>query len=279
LRPLPFLVALAAATNVGSAATLIGNPQNMLIGQALGLDFARYALIALLPTVAGLVVVWGVIYVLDRHSLRVPAEAVVRGTPSPWAVGPDLDAWQAGKGLALAAILLILFFFSDWPREVIALAVAAVVLSSRRFHTRDMLGLVDWELLVLFAGLFIVNGALLDSGTIAGAEQWLEARSVDPRDPVGLFLIAPVLSLIVSNVPAVLLLLPFAVHPLAGPVLALSSTLAGNALIVGSIANIIVVEQAARGGVTIGWREHARLGLPITILSLGIAGAVLLLFG
>jgi Na+/H+ antiporter NhaD/arsenite permease-like protein len=278
LPPLPFLVALACATNVGSAATLIGNPQNMLIGEALGLDFARYAWVALLPTVLGLFIVWGVISTLDRKGLAAPSDANAPSLP-PAAVGPALDRWQAGKGLGLAAVLLLAFFFTGWPRAIVALAVAGVVLLSRRFHTRDMLGLVDWELLVLFAGLFIVNGALLDSGRVAGAEQWLGAQGVAVRDPAVLYLLAPLLSIMVSNVPAVMLLLPVAAHPLAGPALALSSTLAGNALVIGSIANIIVVEQSARAGFTITWRDHARLGLPITILSLAVAGAVLLLFG
>jgi Na+/H+ antiporter NhaD/arsenite permease-like protein len=280
LRPLPFVVALACATNIGSAATLIGNPQNILIGQALALDFGRYSLVALVPTVAGLAVVWGVIYGLERSSLRAPAAGAGGvGGATVSEAGPPFNAWQSGKGLGLAAILLVLFFFTSLPRETVALAAAAMVLLSRQFHTRDTLGLVDWELLVLFAGLFIVNGALLDSGIIAAAERWLGMQGVNPRDPAGLFLIAPLLSTAVSNVPAVMLLLPFAVHPLAGPVLALSSTLAGNALIVGSIANIIVVEQAARNGITISWRDHVRLGLPVTIISLGIAGGILLLYG
>jgi Na+/H+ antiporter NhaD/arsenite permease-like protein len=109
---------------------------------------------------------------------------------------------------------------------------------------------------------------LLDSGVLAAAERSLVAYGIELRDPAVLFLIAPILSITVSNVPAVMLLLPLAVHPLAGPGLALSSTFGGNALIVGSIANIIVVQQAARGGLAISWRDHARVGLPITALSL-----------
>jgi Na+/H+ antiporter NhaD/arsenite permease-like protein len=279
LRPLPFLLALACATNVGSAATLIGNPQNILIGQALRLHFARYALIALLPTVLGLAVIWGVIYLLDRDALQVPGGTLGAAPPTPVeTAGPTFDAWQAGKGLVLAGTLLVVFFFTPLPRHVVALAAAAVVLLSKQFHTREMLGLVDWELLVLFGGLFVVNGAFLDSGLMADAERWLAAQGMDARNPAVLFLIAPLLSITVSNVPAVMLLLPLAVHPIAGPALALSSTLAGNALIVGSIANIIVVEQAARGGVAISWRDHARVGLPVTVLTLVVAGGVLLLF-
>jgi Na+/H+ antiporter NhaD/arsenite permease-like protein len=277
LRPVPFLLTLACATNMGSAATLIGNPQNILIGQALGLDFARYARIAFVPTVLGLAVIWVVVLVVNRDALQ-PVSATAEPAPAE-SGGPTFDAWQAAKGLVLAAVLLLAFFFTSLPRAVVALAAAAVVLLSQRFHTREMLGLVDWELLVLFGGLFVVNGAFLDSGLMADAERWVVARGVDPRLPVVLFLVTPVLSIAVSNVPAVMLLLPLAVQPLAGPALALSSTLAGNALIIGSIANIIVVEQAARAGVVITWREHARVGLPVTVISLGLAAGVLLLLG
>jgi Na+/H+ antiporter NhaD/arsenite permease-like protein len=96
---------------------------------------------------------------------------------------------------------------------------------------------------------------------------------VDLAQPGWLMLAIVALSNVVSNVPAVMLLLPFAEHPLGGAVLALFSTLAGNLLIVGSIANIIVVDQAARYGITISWREHARVGVPVTLLSLAVAGA------
>jgi Na+/H+ antiporter NhaD/arsenite permease-like protein len=83
--------------------------------------------------------------------------------------------------------------------------------------------------------------------------------------------VTALLSNLVSNVPAVMLLLPHASHPLAGPILALSSTLAGNLLIVGSIANMIVVEQADALGVRIGWRRHAAVGVPVTLATLALA--------
>jgi Na+/H+ antiporter NhaD/arsenite permease-like protein len=94
---------------------------------------------------------------------------------------------------------------------------------------------------------------------------------VDVSQPAWLFGVTVGLSNLVSNVPAVMLLLPDATHPLAGPVLGLASTLAGNLFIVGSIANIIVVDQAARLGVKISWRDHARVGVPVTLATLAIA--------
>jgi len=138
-------------------------------------------------------------------------------------------------------------------------------------HSRDMLGLVDWQLLVLFSGLFIVQAALESSGVLARWMASAAASGVDLGEPAWLFAATVVLSNLVSNVPAVMLLLPAAHHPQAGPLLALASTLAGNLLLVGSIANLIVVEQAARLGIAIGWREHARVGVPVTAATLAIA--------
>lgn len=140
-------------------------------------------------------------------------------------------------------------------------------MASRRF-----LGLVDWNLLVLVSGLFVVNHALRQSGLLQQLLDRCREMGADPSDPTLLFASTAVLSNLVSNVPATMLLLPLATHPLGGTILALSSTLAGNMLIVGSIANIIVVDQAARLGVRIGWREHARIGVPITLVSLLLAG-------
>jgi Na+/H+ antiporter NhaD/arsenite permease-like protein len=170
---------------------------------------------------------------------------------------------------------MVLFLAGTWPRELVALTAAALVLMSRRFHSRDMLGLVDWQLLVLFVGLFVVNGALADSGLVARAVERLSGSGIDLTRPGLLFGASVVLSNMVSNVPAVMLLLPLAEGARDGALLALSSTLAGNLFIVGSIANIIVVEQAALRGVAIGWRAHARIGVPVTLLTLLLAALVL----
>jgi Na+/H+ antiporter NhaD/arsenite permease-like protein len=264
LNPVPFLLALACAANVGSAATLIGNPQNMLIGQRLHLPFAGYLLDAAVPSLLGLAVVWLVVAVSARRAWQ-------RHTPIPRVEEPELDRWQTGKGIVVLVLLLVGFLVVPIPREVLALTAAAVLLTSRRMASREILGLVDWHLLVLFVGLFVVNFALADSGTLARATAALQAGGVDLVRPAVLFPTTAVLSNLVSNVPAVMLLLPQASHPLAGPVLALASTLAGNLLIVGSIANIIVVDQAARLDVRISWRQHAAVGVPVTLATLAVA--------
>lgn len=264
LNPKPFLLGLACAANVGSAATLIGNPQNMLIGQSLQLSFAGYLLDGGIPALLGLAVVWAVLVRYGRGNWHLP-------TPLPELDAPEFDSWQTGKGLIILTLLTAAFLFAPWPREVVALGAAALLLTSRRMASRNILGLVDWQLLVLFIALFVVTHALAASGMLASALQALAAAGLDLSAPATLFATTVVLSNLVSNVPAVMLLLPAAEHPLAGPILALASTLAGNLLIVGSIANIIVIDQAARLGVIIGWREHARIGIPVTILTLAIA--------
>ena len=176
-------------------------------------------------------------------------------------------------------LVVLAFLFTPWPREVVALAAAGVLLASTEMASREMLGLVDWHLLVLFAGLFIVNAAFQQSGALDAVLLTLGEAEVSLADPALLFVVAVVLSNLVSNVPAVMLLLPVATHQLAGPILALSSTMAGNLLIVGSIANIIVVDQARPLGVEIDWRTHARVGIPITLATLALAAAWLMLIG
>ncbi len=270
LDPVPFLLALACAANVGSAATLIGNPQNMLIGQTLHLSFVGYLGDAAVPAVLGLAVVWGIVVASVRGSWFKP-------TSVPQVDEAGLNRWQTDKGIVVLGLLLLGFLFAPIPREVLALAAAAVLLTSRRMASRDILGTVDWHLLVLFVGLFVVNFALADSGTLAVATRALASGGVDLTRLGVLLPVTVVLSNLVSNVPAVMLLLPQATRPLAGPLLALASTLAGNLIIVGSVANIIVVDQAARLGVRIGWRQHARVGVPVTLATLAIAAGWLAL--
>ena len=273
LDPVPYLLALACAANVGSALTLIGNPQNMLIGETLELSFGGYAAQALVPVVLGLAVTWALIAWQTRG--RWSQGSSDAGSPER-REDASFDRWQTAKGLAVAAALLVVFLFvPSWPRDVAALTGAGLLLMSRRLHSTKMLGLVDWELLILFIGLFVVNHVLQQTGIAAGLVADLAAAGVNLEEPAPLFAATLVLSNVVSNVPAVMLLLPVAEHALAGPTLALVSTLSGNLLIVGSIANIIVVGAAARRGIRIDWKRHARTGVPLTFLTLAICAAFL----
>ena len=270
LDPRPFLIGLAGAANAGSAATLIGNPQNILIGQVGGLDFWAFAAACGVPALIGMACVQLVVVSVWRGRWHLPAPGAVPEAPA-------VDRPALIKALAAAALLLVLFA-TDLPHTTGVLLVAGVLLVSRRMGTRTMLGMVDWHLLVLFAGLFVVTRALALTGLPAEAVAALAEMGLGPER---LAVLAP-LSLLgsntIGNVPLVMLLL--AVWPDLPPGtlygLAALSTLAGNLFVVGSLANIITVERARAVGVRLGFAEHARCGVPMTLLSM--AGAAVWLW-
>jgi Na+/H+ antiporter NhaD/arsenite permease-like protein len=185
---------------------------------------------------------------------------------------PAFDIWQTTKGLVVAGALMLIFLFTDWPRDVAALVGAGVLLLSRRLHTSHFMGLVDWPLLILFMGLFVVNHAFESTGLAAQAVAWLGAQGVVLTDPGPLLVASAVLSNLVSNVPAVMLLLPHlgGGGEQAGVMLALATTFAGNLLLVGSIANLIVADLARQQGIEIDWKKHAITGIPVTLMSLAV---------
>lgn len=290
-HPVPFLLALACSANIGSAATLIGNPQNMLIGSVMQLPFAAYARAAAVPVLVGLIVLWAWVAFAPGQPVVADRPAPAGGTGDP-ALGfpggspehtpehtpgnlpdePPFDAWQTAKGLGVAGALMGVFLFTDGPHEVAALVGAAVLMLSRRLASPAFMRLVDWPLLVLFMGLFVVNHAFAATGVAHDAVAWLGARGVVLGEPSTLLVVGTVLSNLVSNVPAVMLLLPHLAGEQAGVTLALVTTFAGNLLLVGSIANLIVADLARAQGVVIDWRTHARTGVPVTLLSLaGVA--------
>ena len=266
LNPVPFLVGLACAANIGSAATLIGNPQNMLIGSVMKLHFGDYVRLALPPVAISLLLLW--LWLAYGPAARAGTIEPVTQPPVEDDPEPAFDALQTAKGLTVAACLMVVFLFTDWPRDVAALVGAAVLLLSRGLHSAHVMGFVDWPLLLMFIGLFVVNHAFETTGLAAQAVAWLGAQGVQVGAPGPLLVLGVALSNLVSNVPAVMLLLPHLRGQEAGATLALVSTFAGNLLLVGSIANLIVVDLAHRAGVAIGWRKHAATGVPVTLMSL-----------
>jgi Na+/H+ antiporter NhaD/arsenite permease-like protein len=282
LNPVPFLIALACATNAGSAMTVIGNPQNILIGQVGRLDFLTFVAICAPPALVCLGVIYAVVAVQWRGRWSDGAS----GSAAPGAVaaadGTPIfsDRTQFTKALA-ATIVLLALFLTPVPREIAALAVAALLLASRRVASRDMIGAVDWNLLLLFVGLFMVTGAL--SATPA-ATRAVEALTGSGLLPDRLSVLAPlslVMSNTIGNVPSVILLLKLWPAPDAGALyaLALLSTFAGNLLLVGSLANIIVAERAAASGVRLGFAAHARAGIPVALISTALGAGWLWLIG
>lgn len=268
LDPRPFLIALASAANVGSAATIVGNPQNILIAQVGGLDFLPFLAVCGPPALAGLVVVHLVVAAVWRHRFELPPASGPRGPQT----APSIDRRAMRKALTYLAILLAVLV-SPLPHAEGAVVVAGGLLISRSLATRQMLGQVDWHLLVLFASLFVVTAALGDTGLPAALVADLAARGLPLHELPILAPLAVVGSNSIGNVPLVVLLLAVFGHPDPATfyALALISTLAGNLLLIGSLANIITVERAQEVGVTVGFREHAACGVPITAVTLAIA--------
>ncbi|MDM7457123.1 MAG: hypothetical protein P3W97_007725 [Tepidimonas sp.] len=157
---------------------------------------------------------------------------------------------------------------ASWQREAAALVAAGVLLLSRRMHSSQVMGLVDWFLLSLLAGLFIVNHGFEGTGLAARAVTALAARGVTLADPLVLAITGVMPSNLVSNVPAVMLLLPHLGSHALAVTLALVSAYAGNLLLVGSIANLIVPDLAGRDGIEIDWYRHAVVGVPVKVISL-----------
>jgi Na+/H+ antiporter NhaD/arsenite permease-like protein len=271
LNPVPFALALACAANIGSAATLIGNPQNMLIGSVMQLSFAAYAVQAWAPVCLSLAVAWAWMVWAPRAWAHEGLTQTAQPMRAALAAGQEspLRVWDSAKGLSVALVLLGLFLFTDVNRELAALVGAGVLLLSRRRASAQVLSAVDGSLLLLFVGLFVVNHAMAQTGWAEAAVRSLAAQGWVLSEPTTLVAISALLSNLVSNVPAVMLLLPH-LGPDAGVTLALASTFAGNLLLVGSIANLIVADLARQQGVQIGWRTHAQVGIPVTLGSLAV---------
>jgi Na+/H+ antiporter NhaD/arsenite permease-like protein len=269
LDPRPYLIGLAGAANAGSAATVIGNPQNVLIGQVGDLDFWRFLAACAVPALIGLAAVYGTIWIAWRQRFALPRAGVSGSPPAP----QPLDRWSLGKGV-VAVVVLLGLFLSPVAQAHAVLLVAGFLLVSRRLATRQILSLVDWHLLVLFAALFVVTAAFAATGITAD----LLARAADAGDGIGIAIISPLTlagSNTIGNVPLVMLVLQAMPHLDADTLYALAvfSTLAGNLFLVGSFANLIVVERAAAAGVKLSFADHARCGVPMTLLSFLGAGA------
>jgi Na+/H+ antiporter NhaD/arsenite permease-like protein len=268
MNPLPFLLAIALAANAGSVATIIGSPQNMLIAQRLDLGFNGYLVYALVPALLALVVVWAALALAYRGRWKLDKGDAPRADAVP---EPSLDPWETIKGLLVLGFILYAFVFTDWDRGMVATVAGVLMLFNARFMSRTMLERIDWDLLILFVGLFIVNGAFAKAGLATQLVAWLGGAGINLHNADVLFAVTAVLSDITSNVPTVMLLLPFAGHdPLSGPLMALASGLASNLIIIGSLANIIVVDAAAAKGFRISFWDFAKIGIPVSVATLAI---------
>jgi Na+/H+ antiporter NhaD/arsenite permease-like protein len=270
LDPRPLVIALAAATNAGSSATLIGNPQNILIGALGRLDFWIFLAICAVPAIFTLIVVFLVVWLQWRTRISQTVLATTLDAP-PITLHP-LDRNQTIKG-AVAVLVLLVLFATPLPRETGALIIAALLLASRKITSRTMIAAVDWPLLLLVACLFGITGALNQSGVAARILDFLTEHGLLPNSLVLLTPYSLFASNTIGGAPAALLFLQL--WPTAPPgvyyALALLSSLAGNLLLTGSLTNVLIAERADRMGARLTFAEHARAGVPIAIISIGFA--------
>ncbi|MDE2235677.1 MAG: anion transporter [Gammaproteobacteria bacterium] len=274
LNPVPFLIAIAIASNIGAAATFVGNPQDLMIAQIAGLGFGAYVLWCCVPVLFAFACAYASIWLLSRKRLadapmQVPAAAVS---------DPAYNRFHTYKGLVILAAVIGLLF-TPLPKPLVVMTAAAIHLASTKFRTADLLKLVDWPILVLFMGLFVVTGAFQSTGYGDQAMQWLTHAGVKLQSLPVLTVITAALSNLINNSATVMLLLKVAHinQPPAAYVLALANSFGGSLIIVGSVSNIIVVQQARELGIHISFRDFARFGVPVTLAALaGLIGWVLL---
>lgn len=265
-NPIPYLIALATAANIGSTATLTGNPQNMIIGIASGISYTDFAANLAPVALLGLAGVWVVLVLAYPREFR-SGDFIVSKLPAPRFHKPLLL-----KSLIVTAGLLIAFL-AGMPIAMAAFLAACVLLFTRRLKPEKVFAEFDWDILVFFAALFIVTGSLEVNGITARLFNLL--TSAVKLNAINLSAITVVLSNLISNVPAVLLLKPV-VQGLSNPAagwltLAAASTLAGNLTLLGSVANLIVAEIAQRRRVHLSFWEYMRTGTIITLISLAIS--------
>ena len=264
--PIPYLVGLATASNIGSVATITGNPQNIIIGSLSGISYLRFAARLAPVALIGLAINFVVVALIYRKSLSGSSQ-VANATRE--GASPRVHRTLFIRSVTVTLVTIGLFF-AGFPIALVALAAAGVLMLGR-VRPEQVYGSVDWPLLVMFSGLFVVVHAFeVNVVHTWGIDRW-HALLDSPVVMVGG--LAVVLSNLVSNVPAVLLFKPLmaamaAAHrEQAWLALAMSSTLAGNLTVLGSVANLIVVENARRAGTELGFVEYLKVGVPLTIVT------------
>jgi len=262
-NPIPYLMGLATAANVGSVATIIGNPQNMLIGMSSNISFVVFAGYLTPIAMAGMGIVWLIIVMIYRDEFKV----------QPLRYSSDVQL-RLFKPLLYKSILsltiMLIAFFAGAPVPVAALGAASLLLFTRRIKPQRVFVELDWALLVFFSGLFVVTHAIETSGF--SGHLFAATQPLIERGWWALTIVSALLSNLISNVPAVLLfrpVIPALTNPqIAWLVLAMATTFAGNLTLLGSVANLIVAESAKSKGVTLSFIEYLKAGIPITIATL-----------
>ena len=272
--PIPLLLGLATASNIGSAATITGNPQNMIVAGFAHLGYSSFAIHLAPAAIIGLVVDYIVIAAVYRRSLgatrapNVTARRTIR-VNRPLMIKSSI--------VTLGALAM---FIAGYPTHLVAMSAGVILLFTRRIKPARVYRLIDWTMLAMFTGLFIVVAGFETTGFQTEVVNLVGVQRL--TYPVTLTVVVAILSNIVSNVPAVLLFRPL--YPMLGGsravamLIASASTYAGNLTVVGSIANLIVIEQARLRKINVTFFDYLRVGVPITLITLTINTALLTLW-
>jgi Na+/H+ antiporter NhaD/arsenite permease-like protein len=261
-NPVPYLLAVAMSANIGSVATITGNPQNMLIGNFSRIPYRSFAACLSPVALVGMALTAIAILIFYRDEFRGDDEVAAERIPV------RLHRALMVKSI-VAALAMIALFFAGWAVPKVAIVTGALLLVTRRIKPERVYRRIDWGLLAMFSGLFIVIAAV-ENTSLESDLKWL-AANLGIDNVFALSGLSAVFSNLVSNVPAVLVFKPVLAH-VSNPnrswlALAMSSTLAGNLTVLGSMANLIVIEQARRANVRIGFWEYFRVGAPLTLLT------------
>ncbi|MBM3924798.1 MAG: anion transporter [SAR202 cluster bacterium] len=290
VNPVPYLVAEAMASNIGSTATIVGNPQNAIIGVTSGISFTRFFLylapVAAVSTAILLAVVFlfyrGKLKVSDSQPIAVPAVGGASPDDPEPQIGVKVDRSLLYRTAPILALTIAGFFLSsviDVDVTVVALAGGAAAVLISGIRPSDAVRSVDWPLLVFFGGLFVVVGGAREAGVL---DFFLDRVSLEPDASgiVSMHIFSTVVSQVVSNVPLTVITIPV-IENVPGDALWISlaagSTLGGNATLIGAVANIIVAEQAYRQGVEVKFGEFARVGVVVTALTVAASMGILIL--
>jgi len=268
LRPNAYLIGLAMGANVGSVLSVTGNPQNMLVGIWSRATFGAFLVHMLPVALGGLAITYGYLRWVYRRELGEPFRERLQAVPV------TLDRSLVTRGLAMFAVAVV-GWLAGGSLPLVAIAAGALMVLVAQRDPAYAIERVDWDLLLFFASLFVVMRGFEQTGAVA----WIDRQAlgmVESSSPwraaTAVSGVMATLSNLISNVPAVILwrnTVPHLPHAeLLWRVVAMSSTFAGNLLLIGSMANLIVAEKAEARGVRIGFGEYARIGVPVTLLTL-----------
>ncbi len=276
--PVPYLIGLALSANIGSAATIIGNPQNMLIGASSGIPFMRFLSRLAIPSIISLLVAYLLTVLVFKKEFAGNEKITVTDLAQEGLSDQPLYKPLLYKSL-FAILVMIVAFFLDAPVYAAAMVAAALLLTTRRIKPERVFAELDWTIIAFFGGLFIITAAV--AKTVAFSLFVAKALPLVGQSMAGLSAFTLVLSNLISNVPAVMLMRPLAQYFTDNEqfylVLAMASTYAGNLTLLGSVANLIVAESARRFNIDINFGTYLKVGLPTTLVTITLGTLYLMI--